>query len=113
MGDLLKIGASFFGIPGFASGGDFGGGLRLVGERGPELEATGASRIFNASQTAQILRGGGGGGGGGGRAVSVNYAPVFNVDSRSDRAQLMQDFQGMTRQGQRELVTMLKAKGVM
>ncbi len=44
-------------IPGFASGGDFGGGLRLVGEHGPEIEATGASRIFNASQTRTMLGG--------------------------------------------------------
>jgi len=42
----------------FANGGDFGGGLRIVGERGPELEATGPSRIFNANQTRDILSGG-------------------------------------------------------
>jgi hypothetical protein len=46
------------GIPGFASGGLFGGGLRIVGERGPELEVTGPSRIYNASQTAAMLGGG-------------------------------------------------------
>ncbi len=45
-------------IPGFASGGSFGGGLRLVGERGPELEVTGPSRIYNANQTAAMLAGG-------------------------------------------------------
>ena len=49
----------YLGIPGYASGGDFGGGLRLVGENGPELEVTGPSRIFNANQTASMLRGGG------------------------------------------------------
>lgn len=42
-------------VNGFASGGDHKGGLRIVGEKGPELEATGASRIYSASQTAQIL----------------------------------------------------------
>ena len=42
-------------IPGFAGGGDFGGGWRLVGENGPELEATGPSRIFNASQTSDLF----------------------------------------------------------
>lgn len=46
------------GIPGFASGGMFGGGARIVGERGPELEVTGPSRIYNASQTAAMLGGG-------------------------------------------------------
>jgi hypothetical protein len=46
-------------IEGFASGGDFMGGLRLVGERGPELEVTGPSRIFDAATTASMLRSGG------------------------------------------------------
>lgn len=45
-------------VPGFASGGVFSGGLRLVGERGPELEVTGPSRIYNANQTAAMLSGG-------------------------------------------------------
>ena len=47
-----------FSIPGFADGGMHSGGLRIVGENGPELEATGASRIYNADQTASILSGG-------------------------------------------------------
>lgn len=50
-------------IPGFATGTDyFPGGLRIVGENGPELEATGASRIFTADQTARILSNVNGGG---------------------------------------------------
>ena len=44
-------------IPGFADGGYFGGGLRMVGENGPELEATGPSRIYNANQTAAMFQG--------------------------------------------------------
>lgn len=48
-------------VPGFASGGVFSGGLRLVGERGPELEVTGPSRIYTASQTAAMLGGDKGG----------------------------------------------------
>lgn len=56
---LEQYGGDYFGFRGFASGGDFGGGLRIVGENGPELEATGASRIYNAAQTAEILSGGG------------------------------------------------------
>jgi tape measure domain-containing protein len=47
-------------IPAFALGGDHAGGLRLVGENGPELEVTGPSRIFNASQTRGMLSGGSG-----------------------------------------------------
>lgn len=46
-------------IPGYAAGGSFGGGLRLVGENGPELEVTGPSRIFDARTTAAMLNGGG------------------------------------------------------
>ena len=46
------------GIPKFASGGSHFGGLRIVGERGPELEVTGPSRIFNATQTRNMMRGG-------------------------------------------------------
>ena len=46
-------------VPAFATGGSFGGGLRLVGENGPELEVTGPSRIYSASQTAAMLSGGG------------------------------------------------------
>ena len=45
-------------IAGFAGGGMFGGGLRIVGERGPELEATGPARIWNAQQTQAMLGGG-------------------------------------------------------
>lgn len=44
-------------VEGFASGGDHTGGYRIVGEGGPELEATGPSRIFNANQTRAILGG--------------------------------------------------------
>lgn len=46
-------------IPAFATGGSFTGGWRIVGENGPELEATGPSRIFNADQTRAILSGSG------------------------------------------------------
>lgn len=42
-------------IPAFAKGGDHVGGIRLVGEDGPELEVTGPSRIFNAADTRKIL----------------------------------------------------------
>ena len=47
------------GVPAFARGGFHAGGLRLVGESGPELEVTGPSRIYSASQTAAMLGGGG------------------------------------------------------
>lgn len=44
-------------VPAFAEGGSFAGGLRLVGERGPELEVTGAARYYSAEQTARMLAG--------------------------------------------------------
>jgi hypothetical protein len=58
---------SGFSVPGFASGGDHMGGLRIVGEHGPEIEATGPARIVsnnnllaavaaNAEAVAEIRR---------------------------------------------------------
>jgi hypothetical protein len=48
------------GVPGFAGGGMHRGGLRIVGENGPELEATGPAMIY-PNETLRNLRGGGGG----------------------------------------------------
>lgn len=44
-------------IPGFASGGVFGGGAALVGERGPELVSLPPSRIHSAPDTRAIMAG--------------------------------------------------------
>lgn len=44
--------------PAFADGGYHTGGVRLVGEAGPELEVTGPSRIWSAEQTRALLSGG-------------------------------------------------------
>jgi hypothetical protein len=44
-------------IVGFADGGYHAGGLRVVGERGPELEATGPARYWNNAQTRSMLGG--------------------------------------------------------
>lgn len=46
------------GLPAFAGGGFHAGGLRLVGERGWEVEATGPARIWNQEQLGQALTGG-------------------------------------------------------
>jgi len=43
--------------PRFAAGGMHAGGLRMVGENGPELEATGPARIWNDSQLRSALQG--------------------------------------------------------
>lgn len=42
-------------IPGFARGGSFEGGARIVGENGPELEVTGPSRIYSHSETKNMF----------------------------------------------------------
>lgn len=49
-----------FGVPvgTYANGGLHSGGLRVVGENGPELEATGPSRIYNANQLGNMMGGG-------------------------------------------------------
>ncbi len=46
-----------YGIARFEGGGSHLGGLRLVGENGPELEVTGASRIYSHSQLSSMLSG--------------------------------------------------------
>jgi phage-related minor tail protein len=46
-------------VPAFAAGGTHTGGLRLVGERGPELEVTGPARYLSAADTMAALQGGG------------------------------------------------------
>lgn len=46
---------SLGGVPAFATGGFHSGGLRLVGERGPELEVTGPARYWSAADTTAML----------------------------------------------------------
>ena len=46
---------SDLGLPGFANGGAHAGGWRVVGERGPELEYTGPSRIMSNSDTRSMM----------------------------------------------------------
>jgi hypothetical protein len=50
--------ADFMGYnaPRFAMGGLHTGGMRLVGEEGPELEVTGPARYYSADQTMAMLR---------------------------------------------------------
>ncbi|MGE4244301.1 phage tail length tape measure family protein [Ramlibacter sp.] len=45
------------GFPAFANGGLHTGGLRMVGERGRELEVTGPARYYSAEQTSELLNG--------------------------------------------------------
>lgn len=57
LADIRDRLASAAAAPKFALGGLHAGGLRIVGENGPELEATGPSRIYTAEQTASMLGG--------------------------------------------------------
>lgn len=57
-GTLFSGIMSGLGIPGFAGGGNHAGGLRIVGENGPEIEYTGPSTIVPADLTRRILSGG-------------------------------------------------------
>jgi len=50
--------ASFRAKWGFAAGGLHTGGLRMVGELGPEIEVTGPARYYSTSQTQSMLGGG-------------------------------------------------------
>lgn len=52
--------SAYYGVPvgTYANGGLHSGGLRVVGENGPELEATGPSRIYNANQLGNMMSGG-------------------------------------------------------
>jgi hypothetical protein len=71
-----------YATPAYASGGFHSGGLRLVGERGPELEATGASRIWNASDTARMLS-------------SAMQVPSFAAGNDNSAASMLKELQAL------------------
>lgn len=50
--------AATAGVPAFGKGGSHRGGLRLVGEHGPELEFTGPSQIYSNADSMRMLGGG-------------------------------------------------------
>ena len=70
-----------------------------VGESGPEL--------FVPSTAGQIVPNGGGG------SVQVSYAPVINIDSRSDAAAIRAQVERSVAQGNRDLVEHLRAQGAL
>lgn len=76
-----KVLSSLLDAPGYATGtSGFGGGLRIVGENGPELEATGPSRIWNANQTRNMM--------GGNSAEVVAVLRQVLAENRAMRARL-------------------------
>jgi hypothetical protein len=78
--------------PRFAMGGTHSGGIRLVGENGPELEITGPSRILNAADTSRLLSGGGGGG-----AELVAELRALRADNQAQARAIVQLQQRMTK----------------
>lgn len=86
------------GIPRFARGGQHGGGLRLVGEDGPELEVTGPARIYNAGQTQQLLAGlQGGASADVTRLLQELLAQGYAIGRR--QIELLQTMEGLARKG--------------
>jgi hypothetical protein len=88
----------------FASGGGFHNGL--MGEAGPEaimpLKRDSAGRLGVSA-----------GGSGSKSGVVINNNQVINIDSRSDRASVIQDVRKMIKQGNAELVDTLDRQGRM
>jgi lambda family phage tail tape measure protein len=97
-----NMGAAFL-IPGFANGGAVSSGRPImVGERGPELfvpQTAGA--IVPNGATA------------GGQRVVLTTHNVFNIDSRTDRGQVLQLVAQGVQVGNRQLVETLHAQGVL
>lgn len=60
-----------WGVPFFENGGRHSGGLRIVGENGPELEYTGPSTIVPADMTRRIMAGG--------APANASVAPVIQL----------------------------------
>lgn len=78
-GTLFSGIMSGLGIPGFAGGGRHDGGLRIVGENGPELEYTGPSTIVPADLTRRILTGGAPAA----STTQIDARPVINITNNS------------------------------
>lgn len=85
----------------FASGGGFN--LGVMGEAGPEavmpLSRDASGKLGVKAQ-------------GGARSISITYAPVIQIDSRSDRSQVERLVSDAIKQGNAELVDKLQREGV-
>ncbi|MBL8560903.1 MAG: hypothetical protein JNN06_01365 [Gemmobacter sp.] len=73
-------------LPAFAAGGFHGGGLRMVGEGGIELEATGPARYYSARKTQEMLGG-------------ANDALIARVDAMASEIAAMRAEQRQLGQG--------------
>jgi hypothetical protein len=102
--DIIGV-ASLF--SGFASGGDAPGGLKVVGENGPELISSGPGHIWNSQQLAGIVGGGGG----------ATYAPstTINVAGSMDKAtesRIYSYIEATRARDQREMLRLLQRNGM-
>jgi hypothetical protein len=81
-----------YGLPAFRLGGSFNGGVRMVGEDGPEIEATGAAKYWTAQQTSSIL---GGSGAGDSRAIvqelRILNSRMSNIEAASKQTAKLLD----------------------
>lgn len=93
--------AAAVGIPAFAEGGLHAGGLRMVGERGWEIEATGPARYWNQQQLGEAMASGGGAVVGALSELSGQVARLAEVTSRTaDKTeQLANQFDQLTAGG--------------
>jgi hypothetical protein len=74
-------------IPGYAMGGMHSGGLRIVGEEGYELEATGPARYYSHSKTKDLLSGSG--------SSSEKESPATATEIRALRAEFRAQMRAM------------------
>jgi phage-related minor tail protein len=115
--DIYRAMLSVFGSS-FANGGVFDGGvvssptgfysggkLNQVGEAGPEA-------ILPLSRDSQG-RLGLAGAGSAGKSVTIVSSPVINIDSRTDRAEIMQLVGGALQQNNRQMMDNLSEAGVL
>ena len=72
-------------IPAFAKGGRMGSGLKLVGEEGPELIATGPGWVATASETRKLLNAASPHGGGVGQWLGDRWEDAKNVVNAAGR----------------------------
>lgn len=88
---------SFDSLPRYHTGGIAGNEVPAILERG--------EGVFTKEQMNNLAPVNGGGGG------AINFAPVYNIDARADRAQVQQDMQRISQQSQAQLVDKLQRAG--
>lgn len=76
----------------------------LVGDEVPAILQKGEG-VFTREQMKAL-------GGGGGKAAQITFAPVVNVDSRSDRAQVISDVTSIVGENNRRFMEQLRQHGV-